>query len=61
MQKTTLPAVLNAGGIAYLPLLRTPLAICQKLPESRFWEVIDSFALLAYVILQEKTMEMSEA
>ena len=39
---------LNRGGIAYLPLLRTLLAICQKSWESGFWELIDSFVLLAY-------------
>ena len=40
---------LNRGGIADLPLLRTLLAICQKSREPRFWEVMDSFVLLAYV------------
>ena len=42
---------LNRGGIADLPLLRTLLAICQKSPEPSFWEVMDSFVLLAYVSL----------
>ena len=32
---------LNRGGIVDLPLPRTPSAICQKLWEPRFWEVID--------------------
>ena len=34
--------LLNRGGIADLPLLRTLLAICQKLLEPSFWEVMDS-------------------
>ena len=42
---------LNRGGIAYLPLLGTLLAICQKSQEPHFWEVMDSFVLLAYVSL----------
>ena len=42
---------LNRGGIAGLPLLRTLLAICQKSREASFWEVMDSFALLAYTRL----------
>ena len=40
---------LNRGGIADLPLFKTLLAICQKSREPRFWEVMDSFLLLAYV------------
>ena len=43
--------LLNRGGIANLPLLRTLLAICKKSRETSFWEVIDSFVLLAYVSL----------
>ena len=43
--------LLNRGGIADLPLLRTLLAIRQKSQEPRFWEVMNSFALLAYAIL----------
>ena len=42
---------LNKGCIADLPLLRTLLAICQKPQEPSFWEVIDSFVLLAYANL----------
>ena len=42
---------LNRGGIADLPLLRTLLAIHQKYREPSFWEVIDSFVLLAYANL----------
>ena len=42
---------LNKGGITELSLLRTPLAICQKCQEPRFWEVIDSFVLVAYASL----------
>ena len=38
---------LNRGGIADLPLLRTLLAIRQKSREPSFWEVMDSFVLLA--------------
>ena len=39
---------LNRGGIADLPLLRTLLASRQKSREPSFWEVMDSFVLLAY-------------
>ena len=39
--------LLNRGGIADLPLLRTVLAIHQKSHEPSFWEVMDSFVLLA--------------
>ena len=42
---------LNRGGIADLPLLRTLMAIRQKSREPSFWEVMDSFVLLAYAIL----------
>ena len=42
---------LNRGGIAYLPLLRTLLAIRQNSREPSFWEVMDSFVLLAYASL----------
>ena len=42
---------LNRGGIADLPLLRTLLAIRQKSREPSFWEVMDSFALVAYASL----------
>ena len=50
MQKTNTFGPLNRGGIVDLPLLRTLLAICQKLQEHSFWEVMDSF-LLAYASL----------
>ena len=43
--------LLNRGGIADLPLLRTLLAIRQKSREPSFWEVMDSFVLLAYTSL----------
>ena len=43
--------LLNRGGIADLPLLRTLLAICQKSWEPSFWKVMDSFVLLAYASL----------
>ena len=42
---------LNRGGIADLPLLRTLLAIRQKSREPGFWEVMDSFVLVAYASL----------
>ena len=42
---------LNRGGMADLPFLRTLLAIHQKSREPSFWEVIDSFVLLAYARL----------
>ena len=42
---------LNRGGIADLPLLRTLLPIRQKSQEPSFWEVMDSFVLIAYVSL----------
>ena len=42
---------LNRGGIADLPLLKTLLAIHQKSREPSFWEVMDSFVLLAYASL----------
>ena len=42
---------LNREGIADLHLLRTLLAISQKTLEPSFWEVLDSFALLAYASL----------
>ena len=42
---------LNRGGIADLPLLRTLLGIRQKSREPLFWEVMDSFVLLAYASL----------
>ena len=41
----------NRGGIADLSLLRTLLAIRQKSRESSFWEVMDSFVLVAYASL----------
>ena len=42
---------LNRGDIADLPLLKTLLAIPQKSGEPSFWEVMDSFDLLAYASL----------
>ena len=42
---------LNRVGIADVALLRTLLAICQKSQEPSFWEVLDSFVLLAYASL----------
>ena len=40
--------LLNRGGIADLPLLRTLLAIFQMSREPGFWEVMGSFVLVAY-------------
>ena len=42
---------LNRGGIADVLLLRTLLAIRQKFREPSFWEVMDSFVLVAYASL----------
>ena len=39
---------LNRGGIANLSLLKTLLAIRQKSREPSFWELMDSFVLVAY-------------
>ena len=35
--------LLNGGGIADLPLLRTLFTICQKFQEPSFWAVLDSY------------------
>ena len=43
---------MNRGGIADLPLLGTLLAIPQKSQESSFWEVMDSFVLVACAYLE---------
>ena len=40
----------NGGDIADLSLLSTLLAICQKSRKPSFWEVVDSFVLVAYGI-----------
>ena len=40
--------LLNGGGIADLPLLRSLLTIRQKSWEPIFWEVMNYFVLLAY-------------
>ena len=42
---------LNRGGTVDLFLLRILLAICQKSQEPSFWELMDSFVLLAYTSL----------
>ena len=47
----TTSGLLKRGGIADLPLLRTLLAISQKSREPSFWEVMDSFVLVAYASL----------
>ena len=44
---------LNIGGIADIPLLRTLLAIRQKSREPSFWELMDSFVLVAYASLAD--------
>ena len=49
-ENTTGP--LNRRDIADLPLLRTLLAIRQNSQEPSFWEVMDSFVLLAYASLE---------
>ena len=51
---------LNRGGIADLPLLRTQLAIYQKSWELSFWEVMDTFVLLADPSLAEGTKKPIE-
>ena len=43
--------LLNKGGVPDLHLLRTLSAIWQKSQETRFWEVMSSFVLVAYVSL----------
>ena len=43
--------LLDRGGIADLPLLRTLLAIRQKFREPSFWVVMHSFVLVAYASL----------
>ena len=45
------PRLLNRGGIADLPLLRTLLAVCQKFREPSFWKVTDCFILVPYASL----------
>ena len=45
------PGLLNRGSTADLPLLRTLSTICQKSREPSFWEVMDSFILVAYASL----------
>ena len=42
---------LNRGGKAVLSLLETLLAIRQKSREQNWWELMDSFVLLAYASL----------
>ena len=42
---------LSRGGIVDLPLLRTLLAIRQKSRQPSFWEVMESFVLVAYASL----------
>ena len=42
---------MNRRGLTNSSLLRTLLAIHQKSQEPSFWEVMDSFVLLAYAHL----------
>ena len=42
---------LNRAGIVDLLLLRKLLAVCQNSQEQSFWEVMDSFVLVAYISL----------
>ena len=49
--ESTTSRPLNRGDIADLPLPGTLLAIRKKSREPSFWEVIDSFVLLAYARL----------
>ena len=42
---------LNRRALVELPLLRTLLAIRQKSREPSFWEVVESFVLVAYANL----------
>ena len=44
-------ALSEAEVLPDLLLLRTLLAICQKSREPRFWEMMDSFVLVAYASL----------
>ena len=43
--------LLNREGIVDLPFLRTLLAVRQKSREPSYWEVMNSFVLLAYASL----------
>ena len=43
--------LLNRGGIADFPLLRTLLTICQKSQEPKLWEVMDFSVLLGHASL----------
>ena len=42
---------LNRGVTAEITLLRALLAICQKSQDPSFWEVMDSFVLVAHASL----------
>ena len=46
--------------MATLPLLRTRLVIRQKSPKPRFWEVMDSFVLLAYASLAASRVPLQQ-
>ena len=47
MQKTTTSRLLNRGGIADLPLLRTLLTIRQKVPRAKFLESDGLFCVIS--------------
>ena len=51
---------LNRRGIANLSWFRALLAICQKSWEPGFWEVMDSFVLLAYARLAASGMLLQQ-
>ena len=44
-----------------LPLLRTLLAVCQKSREPNFWEMMESFVLLAYASLAASITLLQQA
>ena len=48
---------LNRGGIADLPLLRTLLAIHQKIQEPSFWKVMDSSVLYASLAVSRTLLQ----
>ena len=59
---------MNRGAIANLALLKTLLAISQKLWEPNLWEVMDYFVLLAYgslaasrTLMQQSLARLSSA
>ena len=52
------PGSLNRRALVELPLLRRLLAIRQKSREPSFWEVVESFVLVAYAnLVNSRTQE----